>query len=211
MFVVAALLLIATSASCRSDGAQQTATNAATDATPGASDERLTDDVLEAAPFKAYSSFELAEVDAGYDIPRAGEEYPVTFGLTHLRWWPPSDVPLSSTDYDYPPLAPASFGISVAPESFWRSRSPDGQFLPRTGESTSIGGRDGWVRWGDTLWVFSYQCGVSRAGPLWCVVEADPDVGREAFEAFIESIEGEGWSPPRDTEARRLGAGTAAG
>jgi hypothetical protein len=139
----------------------------------------------ETSPIKSYSSFDEAEQVAGYHIPRPSPEYPVAFGLTHLRWFPQFERPLSSTHYTYPPVAPTSIDVIVAPSYFFGG--DEERFTGR--EHTTVGGKSGWLKEGDMSFFFSFVCGEIDGYNVWCAPSAPKEVGWEAFEHFVSTLE----------------------
>lgn len=155
--------------------------------TPGQDD--VAAGFFDAFPDKSYTSFEEAEAVAGFRIPRAGDAYPVGFGLTHLQWFPGNDVPVSQTEYTYPPLAPTSIGITVGPASLWALKDgTSGEEVLMRGEPSMIGDKQGFAEFGETGWLFSFRCGSTGAEDVWCVVRAHSKIGRQGFEEFVASI-----------------------
>lgn len=115
----------------------------------------------------------------------------MSFGLTHLQWFPGDDRPVSRTEYTYLPMAPSSIGISVGPSSL-RDQSDDtpGDAVLTEGEPRVIGGRSGWVsRIGDQGIVFSYRCGEIQGESLWCLVRAATKFGEQVLHDFVASIQ----------------------
>jgi hypothetical protein len=145
---------------------------------------------FEAFPTKSYTSFEEAEQVAGYHIPRPSDEYPLAFGLTHLTWFPQFERPLSETLYVCPPLDPldpnpTSFIVIVAP-SYFSSLGDEGRM---SGQATTVGGKTGWAKPTDISFVFNYLCGEIDGYNVWCSVSAPKEVGWEAFEQFVSTLE----------------------
>jgi hypothetical protein len=140
---------------------------------------------FEAFPTKSYTSFEEAEQVAGYHIAHPSDEYPVAFGLTHLRWFPQFDRPLSSTHYTFPPLAPTSIGVNVKPSYYY----PEGDKTAMDAEPMTVGGKTGWMHESETAWIFIFECGSLDGYRLWCQVMCVKKVGWEAFEHFVSTLE----------------------
>jgi len=143
---------------------------------------------FDAFPSKSYTSFEEAEAVAGFHIPRAGDAYPVAFGLTDLQWFPGIDAPVSQTEYTYPPLDKTSIGIAVGPAVIWSLKDgTPGEEVLSHGEPLTIGGKRGFADLRE-IWFFSFRCGSTAKEDIWCVVRASPKVGRQGFDDFIASI-----------------------
>jgi hypothetical protein len=140
---------------------------------------------LEAYPVKSYTSFEEAEQVAGYHIPRASSEYPVGYGLTHLQWFPELERPFSETQYTYPPLAPTSIGVTVTPSYFYQG----GDTGATDGEPMTVGGKTGWMNEDQTAWVFIFGCGSVDHVNVWCQVTGVKEIGWEAFEHFVSTLQ----------------------
>jgi hypothetical protein len=140
---------------------------------------------FENAPLKQYSSFEDAEREAGYHIPRASPEYPVGFNQTTLQWFPQFDRPISTTLYTYPPLAPTSIYVVVGPSYYSRH----GDEARMTGEQATVGGKKGWIYPSDTSFEFNYLCGQIDGYNLWCGAAVVKDIGWEAFEHFVSTLQ----------------------
>jgi len=136
-------------------------------------------------PLGQYASFEEAEQIAGYHIPRPSAEYPVAFGQTHLRWFPQFERPASTTQYTFPPLAPTSIGVIVSPSYF----AAEGDEAMMSGRSMIVGGKSGWMLPDDTSFVFNYLCGEVDGYNVWCSAGAVKDIGWEAFEHFVSTLQ----------------------
>jgi hypothetical protein len=182
-----ALWLCTVSASCLGSQEPQAVTPAATASAPGQDD--VAAGFFDDFPSKSYTSFEEAESVAGFRIPRAGEAYPVGFGLTHLQWFPGNDMPVSHTEYAYTPQASTSIGIAVGPASLWALKDGTrGEEVLTRGDPTTIGDKQGFGNFGETLWLFNFRCGSTGAEDVWCVVRAHSKVGRQGFDEFVSSI-----------------------
>jgi len=140
---------------------------------------------LGAYPFKSYASFEDAEQVAGYHIPRASAEYPVAFDQTTLQWFPQFDRPKSDTQYTFPPLAPTSIGVNVAPSYFY----PEGDKGATSGKPMTVGGKTGWMDDGKTAWVFVFDCGAVDDVKVWCQVTGVKEIGWESFDHFVSTLQ----------------------
>jgi hypothetical protein len=126
---------------------------------------------------------------AGYRIPRAGDAYPIGFGQTSLQWFPGNETPLSHTEYTYQPLAPTSIGIAVGPAFLWALKDgTPGEDILTSGDPTTIGDKQGYAKFGQIGWLFSFRCGSTGGEDIWCVVRAHSKIGRQGFDAFVASI-----------------------
>jgi hypothetical protein len=143
---------------------------------------------LGAYPVKSYASFEEAEQVAGYHIPRPTPEYPIAYNLTHLQWFPQFDRPFSETHYGLPPVGdtPMWAQVNVSPSYFYY----EGDKGATRGEPTNAGGKAGWMAPGyDKSWVFIFECGAVDDVKLYCQVMAGKDIGWEAFEHFVSTLQ----------------------
>lgn len=142
---------------------------------------------LGAYPFKSYTSFEEAEQVAGYHIPHASAEYPVAFGHTTLQWFSQLDRPKSDTQYVYPPLAGTrtSIGVTVSPSYFY----PKGDETVTSGKPMTVGGKAGWMLEEGFAWIFAFECGSVDDVKVWCQVMAGKEVGWEAFDQFVSTLQ----------------------
>jgi hypothetical protein len=152
---------------------------------PTAEQEGKTPWPFEGFPLQDYTSFEEAERVAGYHIVRPSAEYPVSFGRTHLQWFPQFDRPLSTTEYTFPPLAPTSIGVIVNPNY---ANSKHDRALPGY-HQTEVGGRAGWLKEGDLSWFFDFSCGEIDGHDLLCSVNAVKEIGWDAFEHFVSTLQ----------------------
>jgi hypothetical protein len=196
MLAVAVGLLLAglgAGIACNGEGSGQPSTGnpgltqdeQAATATAVQEQQEMIGEFFEAWPLKSYTSFEEAEQVAGYHIPRASDEYPVAFGLTHLQWFPQFERPISNTEYTYPPLAPTSMGVVVGPSYFFGGdeESVAGK------EHTTVGGKSGWLKEGDMSFFFDFICGEVDGYNVWCGASAPKEVGWETFEHFVSTLE----------------------
>jgi hypothetical protein len=139
----------------------------------------------EQAESERYASIEEAEQVAGFHIPRAGREYPVS--STYLTWYPGEDRPESDTCYDLPGAARRSFSVKVGPYYHFHYAHLGGSIVH--GQPMTMGGRSGrMVRDDEVRWRFAFECGSVDDVTVWCEVRGDKDQGLEALEAFIASI-----------------------
>jgi hypothetical protein len=135
---------------------------------------------------ESYTSFEEAEAVAGYHIPRPSSEYPVAYGLTYLQWSPKSrERPLSETKYHFVPIPDVAIGVVVRPSYSY----PEGDKTATSGESTTVGGKAGWMLREDTAWVFVFECGSVDDVKVWCQVTAVKEIGWEAFDHFVSTLQ----------------------
>jgi hypothetical protein len=135
---------------------------------------------------KKYTSFEEAEAVAGYHILRPSSEYPVGYGLTYLRWLKDHERPLSQTQYTFPSLANTSIGVEVGPSYYY----PEGDKTVMSGKPMTVGGKAGWMLEDtDIAWVFVFECGSVDDMKVWCQVTAVKEVGREAFDHFVSTLQ----------------------
>lgn len=146
--------------------------------------EEADDWPFEGFPIEGYSSFEEAEQVAGYHVPRPSPEYPASFGRTHLRWFPQFERPLSETHYSYPPDPSSFIYVLVRPSYF----SNDPTKL-RSGRPMTVGGKSGWMLPDEDDYKLDYPCGEVDGYEVWCNVSASKDIGWEAFEHFVSTLE----------------------
>jgi len=143
---------------------------------------------LGAYPVKGYASFEEAEQVAGYHILRPSSEYPIAYNLTNLRWFPQFDRPFGETHYGLPPVGdtPMWAQVNVSPSYFYY----EGDKGATRGEPMTVGGRAGWMAPGyDKSWVFIFECGAVDDVKLYCQVMAGQDIGWEAFDHFVSTLQ----------------------
>lgn len=154
------------------------------------SKEERAREFFDAFPSQEFRNFEEAEAVAGFRIPRAGVDYPVAFGKTHLQWYPDGERPISQTQYSIPPALKMSVGIIVGVESSWDQRDgTPGASVLMLGDERVVGGKAGWFRrTGETGMNFSYRCGEAGREAVWCIIRASTEVGEKGFEAFVSSV-----------------------
>lgn len=129
----------------------------------------------------SFTSFAHAEAFVGFHILRPSSRYPVAFGTTGVRTVR-GNVYNSTTEYTYPPLAPESIGVDIAPAAYWIAGALT------TGVRTTIGSYAGWLITDNIGFEFSFECGSNAKGPVWCVVQTSSDIGLVAFKEFVSSL-----------------------
>jgi hypothetical protein len=155
-------------------------------ATAVAEQRQIMGESLHGYPIKEYSSFEEAEHEAGYHIPRSSE-YPLAFGKTTLQWFPQFERPNSETQYVFPPVGdtPISVGVHVLPSYFY----PEGDKTATSGKPATVGGKNGWLDDGETAWIFVFDCGTVDGVKVWCQVMAVKEIGWDAFDHFVSTLQ----------------------
>jgi hypothetical protein len=169
------------------EGASVDNAGTAQDSAPGSSKE-MAEQVIGGLfeSFKSYTSFEEAEQVAGYHILRPSSEYPVAYGLTYLQWSPRNrERPLSETNYTYPSIAPGGIRVNVVPSYFY----PEGDKTATSGKPLTVGGKAGWLDEEHINWVFVFDCGSVDDVKLWCQVTAGKEIGWEAFDHFVSTLQ----------------------
>jgi hypothetical protein len=135
-------------------------------------------------PSRDFGSFEEAEAAAGYRIVRGPTEFPVSYDVTHLQWFPQFARPMSRTQYTYPPLAPTSIGLSMAPAYWWG----DDQSM-MNGRAIELGGRTAWVQSDHLALDYALMCGSIDGLTLWCRVLCPASVGQTVCNEFVSNLQ----------------------
>ena len=157
----------------RSLSATPIASSASPDATVAA--------VLDSFGLKSFSTFEQAEVVAGYHIPRATADFPMRRHETTLRTGRTNARPSSETLYVYPAAPDLALSVDVGPSYYWS----DGAFT--NGSPTTIGRWSGWLTT-DSRYSFAFRCGEVDNVELWCIAWAAPELSRDVFERFVAGL-----------------------
>jgi hypothetical protein len=134
---------------------------------------------------RPFDSFEAAEIEAGFHIPRASSEFVLADGLTYLErfWQPPGETaPVSRSKYVSAAGEDLTFEVVPATYDTTDSRSE--------GVPTTFGSKDGWMLDSDSGdYFFAWTCGFADSGTeLYCTVLADGDVDEATVEAFVASL-----------------------
>lgn len=131
-----------------------------------------------------FDDFTAAEAAAGFHILRPSGDYPIAAGgKTSARMMGGSLV--SMTQYTYPPLAPSSIGVDVAPapkESrhlLEFERAPERTFGAHTGRLLRDDG---------TALEFIWYCGGADSPLIWCRVYGSAEIGIDAFGEFVATM-----------------------
>jgi hypothetical protein len=140
--------------------------------------------VISAFSANEFFSISAAEAAAGFHIPVPSEYYPLGFGRTYLRRAQDGSGTFSTTQYTFPPLPSHSIGVDAGPSSVFNTEG----FKRK--EPRTIGAKRGWLLRNDGKAIqFAYQYGDADGVTLWAVVQAPAEVGLDAFQQFVQSLQ----------------------
>lgn len=132
---------------------------------------------------REYDSFEDAEEEAGYHIPRPADDFVLLDGTVYVETY------LRPEDEEAPAVRSAYVSQDGDQLSFQVFPSTYDFVEPRSrGLEKTIGGKEGWIV-DEVMRFFAWECGTAASGTdLYCLVLADQDIDDSTYETFVASL-----------------------
>lgn len=185
---VAAVALAVVAAGCLR-WSEESAEDAGTTPPAGTGQQEAARRFFDAYPVKDYDSYEEAEAEAGFHIPRPSPEYPNPWGGLSLQWFPQYEYPNSAAVYIYPAGSELYFHVTCGPGYWFLVQGSGTEEAIPNARPAVLGGKQGWVRESDFTSYFYYRYGELDGYGLWCKVGASNEIDPAEVERFIATLQ----------------------